>query len=94
MGKYKGYYYQGHIFPGQSALPLNIPEIKFPHEDERSFPYHLRMEPPFDKEPLFPHSDGGVIEYEEVEIGFCWNSLGNKEYFFLASPVFPFERIK
>jgi len=92
---YKGYYYKGRIFPGQSALPSMIPPLEdYIYPNERSLPYNIRMIPPFDKEPLFPDKDEGLIEYEEIEIGWCWNDMGKKEGFFLADPVFSFERIK
>ena len=95
---YKGYYYKGRIFPGQSALPLMLDAIEDygfgPYPNERSLPYNIKMEPPFDKEPLFPNKDGGVIEYTENKIGWCWNDRGQKEDFIIASPVFPFGRIK
>ena len=85
---YSGYYYNGLVFEGQSAMPFIL------DKDPRCWPCNIKMEPPCDKPPLFPDQNGGVINYRYEVIGKVYNEYGNLEDFCLAHYIWPFKRIK
>ena len=85
---YRGYYYKGVVFEGQSALPFML------GNDRSMWPFNWRLEPPWDKTCPIPGKRQGVIEYTLTDIGFAYDENSDKKHFFIVSPHFTFNRIR
>lgn len=95
---YSGYYYRGYIFPGESALPFNIPsvgEMLAKDDQDGRLPYNIKIAPIFKGIRFFDgKKQEGVIHFRQELLGEVWDDENELEGFYLAYPVPPFYRLK
>ena len=82
---YKGYYQDGRVFPGESAMPFDLDPTSINS-------YNLLLKSPLNSLPLFPDGKGRLIEFRITEI-LGWTERGG-EIQEVADYIWPFKRIR